>query len=349
MAKAVFRPGEIIVSDEKVVLDAPQEFQPTSWYQPLAEEKSETDDLEDAYLGPTAEDMRREADEFRVHWEIEKETMISSAKMEAERLVKNAEGTARETAERAASETETEKENARAEPEKILEEARQNAARIEADSKENTDARLKEALEEARTKGREEGYAEGKAEVERLVTRTQLVLERAQNLRAEVLAETEQQIIDLALLITRKVVKAISESQRTVVLQNVSQALKKIKARGTILIRVNMADLRLTTEHSKTFIQMMEGAKSVQIVEDSTVDPGGCIIETDFGEVDARISSQLAELEAKILELSPIKGRAKPSPANSNSASANSASASNGNGFSSAIGASAAEPPAGAP
>jgi flagellar assembly protein FliH len=57
---------------------------------------------------------------------------------------------------------------------------------------------------------------------------------------------------------------------------------------------------------------MMEGVKAIQVVEDSSVDPGGCIIETDFGEIDARIASQLAELESKILEISPVKTRAKP-------------------------------------
>ncbi len=34
---------------------------------------------------------------------------------------------------------------------------------------------------------------------------------------------------------------------------------------------------------------MTENAKKMQIVEDSTVDRGGCVIETDFGEIDARI------------------------------------------------------------
>jgi flagellar assembly protein FliH len=58
---------------------------------------------------------------------------------------------------------------------------------------------------------------------------------------------------------------------------------------------------------------MMEGVKGIQVQEDSTVDSGGCIIETDFGEIDARISSQLAELEARILEISPIKARPKSS------------------------------------
>jgi flagellar assembly protein FliH len=103
------------------------------------------------------------------------------------------------------------------------------------------------------------------------------------------------------------VIKVISENQRNVVISNVVQALRKVKGRGTIIIRVNLVDVKLTTEHTKKFIQLLEGAQSVQVVEDSSVDPGGCIIETDFGEVDARISSQLAELESKILEMSPIK------------------------------------------
>jgi flagellar assembly protein FliH len=56
---------------------------------------------------------------------------------------------------------------------------------------------------------------------------------------------------------------------------------------------------------------MFEGTRDIQIQEDSTVDSGGCVIETDFGEIDARIASQLAELETKILEASPIKGKAR--------------------------------------
>ena len=41
------------------------------------------------------------------------------------------------------------------------------------------------------------------------------------------------------------------------------------------------------------------------------MESGGCIVETDFGAIDARISSQLTELEEKIMEVSPIKSVAK--------------------------------------
>jgi flagellar assembly protein FliH len=313
MAKAVFRPGELTVLEDKVVLQSPEAFELAHLFPPpTAEFLEENFNEEEVYTGPTMEDIRQEAEEFKVHWEIEKETMIAASRAEAERIVKEAgEKAAREFA-RMSAEVEEKKRLAEENAAAIVAGAEKRAAEVEAESRTEFEEKRREAEEAGREAGHVEGYAEGKAEVERLIERVQVVLERSQDLRAEILADTEQQIIDLALLIARKVVKTISESQKAVVLQNIAQALKKIKARGTILIRVNIADLKLTTEHSKTFIQMMEGARGVQIVEDSSVDPGGCVIETDFGEVDARISSQLAELEAKILELSPIKGKAKP-------------------------------------
>ena len=57
----------------------------------------------------------------------------------------------------------------------------------------------------------------------------------------------------------------------------------------------------------------VENIKNISVVEDSSVDRGGCIVETDFGAIDARISSQLTELEQRILEISPIKTITKTS------------------------------------
>ena len=106
---------------------------------------------------------------------------------------------------------------------------------------------------------------------------------------------------------TRKVVKIMSENQKSVIMANVVQALKKVKGRGDVTLRVNLADIKLTTDHVKDFINQVENIKNISIVEDSSVDRGGCIVETDFGAIDARIASQLSELETKILAISPIK------------------------------------------
>ena len=133
------------------------------------------------------------------------------------------------------------------------------------------------------------------------------IIDSVQDKRQDILDNTEQQIVDLVLLMTRKVVKILSENQKSVIMANVVQALKKVKGRGDVTLRVNLADVKLTTDHIKDFITQVENIKNISIVEDSSVDRGGCIVETDFGAIDARIASQLGELETKILEISPIK------------------------------------------
>ncbi|MDR0448819.1 MAG: flagellar assembly protein FliH [Treponema sp.] len=312
MTKAVFRSGELKVVDSKVILEAPAGF--TDGAVLLEDDQEELEDAEggvEKYTGPTAEDLRREAEAFKIQWESEKEALIRSAKVEAERIIKEAEAAAFSEVKRKTGEAQTIKRQSEDEAEKIISEAKEKAQQMEIDSRDAFETKLKEAEEKGFHAGRETGFGEGKDEVNRLIERTQVILERAQDKRAEILSETEQQIIDLVLLISRKVIKVISESQRDVVVSNVIQALKKVKGRGNIRIKVNTADLNLSTEHVKDFIAQVEGVKSLQIEEDTTVDPGGCIIETDFGEIDARISSQLAELEQKILEISPITSRAK--------------------------------------
>jgi flagellar assembly protein FliH len=276
-----------------------------------ADEDEAAEPEEEAYTGPTAEELRREAEAFTEQWNGEKEAMIQAAKDEAESIVQAAHQEAEEEKQRGADEAAAAKTAAQGEVETLLAEARQKAEELETQTRSTLDDEKKAALEEGREAGRQEGYEAGKVEVQRLIERTQTVLERAQDKRGEILIETERELINLVLLMTRKVVKIIADNQREVIISNVEQALKKVRDRGNILIHVNLVDLQLTTEHTKEFIQMLEGVKSIQVVEDSSVDAGGCIIETDFGEIDARIASQLAELEAKILEASPIRTKPK--------------------------------------
>ena len=311
MAKAVFRPTELVVVSDKMVLSAPVLFDER--HTPAVETEEEKDEpFIEEYTGPTAEELRREAEAFTAQWEVEKQTMIQNAQAEAQEIVQAAGLSAEREKQRGQEEADATTASAREEAEKLVADAQQKAQELEAETRKTLEDERKAATEEGREAGRLEGYAEGKVEVDRLIERTQLVLERAQDKRGEILTETEQEVINLVLLLTRKVVKVIAESQREVVISNVVQALRKVRERGNVIIRVNLADLKLTTDHTNEFIKRLEGVKSIQVAEDSSVGPGGCIIETDFGEIDARISSQLAELETKILDVSPIKSRITP-------------------------------------
>jgi flagellar assembly protein FliH len=310
MLKAVFRPQELVALPDRHIINSPTSFPDLAHLAPVAEVVEDSKDV-DEYTGPTADDLRREAEMFKSNWEEEKEKMISAAKAEAEGIISDAQKAAFNEIKRKTDEAQVIKQQAEEEAQRIADEAKIKAAELQSEVKKNLESERKEAREKGREDGHGKGFEEGKAEVERLIERTRVVLERAQDKRAEILSETEQEIVDLVLLISRKVIKVISENQRNVIISNVVQALRKVKAKGDVIIRVNMNDLQLTTEHKQEFIKLLEGAKSIQVIEDSSVDSGGCIIETDFGEIDARISSQLSELESKILEISPFKSTIK--------------------------------------
>jgi len=306
MLKAVFRPNELVTLTDKIIIDSPTSFPEMAHLAPIEEVKEDLSAIEE-YTGPTADDLRREAEYFKAQWEEEKKRMIAQAKSEADNIIKDAQNTASAEIKNKSDEALVLKQKAEEEAQKIITEAQLKAKEFENESRIAIENERKEAVDSGKTEGKEEGYAYGKAEVDRLIERTQVVLERAQDKRADILSETEKQIIGLVLLISRKVIKVLSENQRNIIISNVVEALRKVKSKGDIIIRVNLADLQLATEHKEDFIRLIEKSKSLQIIEDSTVDPGGCIIETDFGEIDARIASQLSELENKILEISPAK------------------------------------------
>ncbi len=304
MAKTIFRGFEVNKKDDEVVKIG---LHKTFLIEP---EEAPVEDVP-AYEGPTADDLKREAELFKQEWETEKQKMFDEAKAEADLIIKNAENAAFAEVKRQTDEVQVISQKAKDEANDIIADAKEKAKEIISDAEKNRDSVNKQAYQDGFNKGREEGYKEGDREVIRLTERLQTIITKMMDRRQEILSETEQQIVDLVLLMTRKVVKVISENQRNVIVSNVVHALRKVKGRGDVIIRVNLADVGMTTEHTKNFISSAENIKNITVVEDSTVDQGGCIIETDFGAVDARIASQLNELEQKILEISPIKTKIK--------------------------------------
>jgi flagellar assembly protein FliH len=273
------------------------------------EEVEAVEETRGEFTGPTVEDIRREAERFRKDWDKEKERLMAQAQTDADKIRKDAEKVAFDEVKRKNNQAQKIRQEAEDQAQVILAESRQKAADLESDIKQRVTQTEREAYERGYADGHSKGYDEGRAEVERLVESLHSIITKAIEKRNEIIEEAETQIINLVLLIVKKVIKVISENQKNVVINNVVQALRKLKSRGDVVIRVNLADLELTSEHVKDFMKMVENVKSITVLEDSSVDRGGCIIETDFGQIDARISSQLHEIEERILELMPIRSK----------------------------------------
>ena len=317
MAKNVFRSGEVQYKQHKVFLQPPRPVKAHGKKGQIPVETLETsDEVEELreveeYKGPTADQLRREAEAFKAEWDAEREQMIADARSEAERIVQEAEEEAfrqiREKTEQATrqrqeaeQEAQASREQAQREAEQIIREAEERGRKIE-----------EEANRKGLQEGREIGIEEGKAELQRVIERFHVVLSKAIERRNEIIQESETQVVNLVLSIAKKVIKVISDHQKNVVINNINQSLQKLQQKSDVIVRVNLADLKLATRHKEDILRAAERVQNITIAEDTTVDPGGCIIETDFGEIDARIASQLREIEDRILEMVPIKGRSR--------------------------------------
>ena len=299
MAKTVFRPNEIKTkSGDKVTLKLIHDYTPEK-----VEEAAEVEE----YIGPTADDLRKEAEAFKAGWEIEKKRMLDEAQKSADEIVKKAEDAAFAEVKRQTDQAQVIKADAEKEAQDIVNKAQAEAQEIIAKAHSEENEIRDSAYRKGYDEGQKSGYNDGQSELNRLIERVHKIVESVMNRREEILRDTEQQIVDLVILMTRKIVKIISENQKGVVLSNVLSALKKVKTRCSVIIRVNIEDLKLTSEHTGEFIKRVEAVQEITVIEDSSVDKGGCVVETDFGAIDARIASQLGELENKILEISPVK------------------------------------------
>ena len=305
MAKTVFRPGETKNEEKKVLLPLVYDFSPI---------EEEPDEVIEEYTGPTADDLRREAEAFKLAWEQEKQLMLNQAQAEADAIVKKAEDAAFAEVKKQTDDAQIIKADAENEAFQIIQKAKQEAEQIIADAQTQRDKLQLEAKSQGFEQGHSEGYEKGAAEVNRLIERMHKILEAVMQRREEILKDTESQIVELVILMARKVIKILSENQKNVVMANVVAALKKVRTRGAVTLRVNLEDVKLTTANISEFIKHIENVEGITVLEDSSVEKGGCIVETDFGAIDARISSQLTELENKILDVSPVKNIKRSDP-----------------------------------
>jgi len=307
MAKTIFRMNEVANNANVIQIQLAKVFEEKKEEEEVAESVDSTEVVQEE----SVETTQKEIEELKAQWEEERQKLFDEAHEEAERIIKDAQSVAFEEVKRQTDEVQVKLQNAKDEAEKLLEEAKKNADSIILETENNKKAIEAKGFNEGFSAGREDGFKEGSAEVNRLIERMHTIVEKTMEKRQEILSETEQQIVDLVLLLARKVVKVISENQKNVVTSNVIHALRKVKTKGDVTIRVNLLDVQMTTEHIKEFLERVENSQNITVVEDISVDQGGCIVETDFGSIDARISSQLHELEQKIIEISPIKTQPK--------------------------------------
>jgi len=158
-----------------------------------------------------------------------------------------------------------------------------------------------EAYEKGFQQGQKDGLVMGKKRLEETARRLEALIKSLSQLKKEVYRNSERELVELATEIARKILLKELELDDTAILRTVRRAISFLNDRSNVRIRLNPSDMNKVAEVLSE-IRADKKIEDVELVEDSAVERGGCILESGFGLVNATIEDQLSAISEELEE-----------------------------------------------
>ena len=152
------------------------------------------------------------------------------------------------------------------------------------------------------------GFKDGKkiglqGEIKKSVNYLNHVAETLLEKREAILREAEEMIVQLAVSVAKTILHREVQLDPKVIKAVAKESLKLVEGRKRVSIKIHPSDSNELKELEKDILSTTQAIKDLDIIEDDSVNPGGCIIETDSGIVDAQLNTQLDEIAMSLMEV----------------------------------------------
>lgn len=167
-----------------------------------------------------------------------------------------------------------------------------------AENKKSYDDEIKEtAFQKGFLEGKRVGFESGSKKADSVIDSLNQTLGQLENIRKEIHQEIENEVAQLALSIARKIVcHEVKTTQETVTCV-AREALSRVDNPAKIKIKLNPDDLQFIKDTQSQFSHFLHNVDNIRFVAQESIQSGGCLIETDRGDIDARIEKQFQAIE----------------------------------------------------
>ena len=111
--------------------------------------------------------------------------------------------------------------------------------------------------------------------------------------RDAVLLDVQQELVDLVLKVAMQVIHDEVAQRPEVITLQVEKALARVKEDSMMTVRVHPSMLDILRQASPRILESLGPTARLHFEPDSSIAPGGCMVETSQQIVDARIATQL--------------------------------------------------------
>jgi type III secretion protein L len=152
---------------------------------------------------------------------------------------------------------------------------------------EENEKKCEELREQSKKEGRKEGLTEFNKHILYFESRVK-----------EVETDFQNSVLPLALKAAKKIVGAQFALKPETIVDIVIKTLKPVSQNRKVKIIINPEDRKFIEEQKEEIRKGLDQLETLAIEERASVEPGGCIIETESGIINATLENQWRAIEA---------------------------------------------------
>jgi flagellar assembly protein FliH len=163
----------------------------------------------------------------------------------------------------------------------------------------------KEGTAEGLTQGRQAGHQQALTEFKNQFTQasaafsnTATTIDQSRNqLEAEGLVE----VVKLAMAVARRITKRQAVLDPQVLIENLREAMKLVIKSVDIRIAIHPTQRKILDDTLPELQLQWPSLAHAAVIEDASLQPGGCRVFSEHGQIDASIETQLDRIAAELL------------------------------------------------
>ncbi len=184
------------------------------------------------------------------------------------------------------------------------------ASMVEEDVEQKVLERLKEVQETAfqeayqlgLDEGRKKAFKENADEIKARLDDFDGMLTSIMNLKAELIQHNETHLVQLAFHMAKRLAHGEVQADPKIVTEVIRNAVELAQIEEELTVQVSPEQIAFLEDLKKETGREFEFLKKIRFEPMQGMTPGGCIIQTNYGEIDARFEERVSKLWTSVSE-----------------------------------------------
>jgi len=191
---------------------------------------------------------------------------------------------------------------ARLEAQHIIAEAQEEALDLRLKAEKEAQVLRQQAVNEGYEAGWKKALDDTREQIDQARSHSQELLDQARKERLAILGSCEGILVRLALDIAQKIVEKELTINPDITVNLVKKIMEFMHSADAFKVLVSPEDFAGLVDEFADLSQSTSSGK-LQIAVEKGIKPGGCVVETDLGVIDARLETRISSLENALMEV----------------------------------------------